>query len=57
MSRYLELSTGWPSENYEELRLLARCDRNGREQGVQTPDLDEAIEYLRGLARMCGECR
>ncbi len=43
------------SEDYEELKLLARCDRNGREQGVQTPDLVEAIEYLRELARTCGE--
>jgi len=43
------------SADYEELKLLARCDRNGREQGVQTPDLVEAIEYLRELARTCGE--
>jgi hypothetical protein len=43
------------SEDYEELKLLARCDRNGREQGVRTPDLVEAIEYLRELARTCGE--
>ena len=43
------------SENYEELKLLARCDRNGRERGVEASDLVEAIEYLRELARMCGE--
>jgi len=43
------------SEDYEELKLLARCDRNGREPGVRTPDLVEAIEYLRELARTCGE--
>ncbi|MEI8371539.1 MAG: HD domain-containing protein [Planctomycetota bacterium] len=43
------------SKDYEELKLLARCDRNGREQGVQTPDIIEAIEYLRELARTCGE--
>jgi HD superfamily phosphodiesterase len=43
------------SANYEELKLLAHCDRKGRERGVQTPDLTEAIEYLRELARMCGE--
>ena len=43
------------SEDYEELKLLARCDRNGREQGVQTPDLVEALEYLRELAQTCGE--
>jgi hypothetical protein len=43
------------SDDYEELKLLARCDRNGREQGVEAPDLAEAIEYLRELARTCGE--
>jgi hypothetical protein len=43
------------SEDYEELKELARCDRKGREQGVQTSDLVEAIEYLRELARTCGE--
>jgi hypothetical protein len=43
------------SENYEELRLLARCDRDGRQRGVQTSDLVEALEYLRELARTCGE--
>ena len=43
------------SEDYEELKLLARCDRNGRAKGVPTSDLAEAIEYLRELARTCGE--
>ena len=43
------------SEDYEELKLLVRCDRNGREQGIQTSDLVEAIEYLRELAHTCGE--
>jgi predicted nucleotidyltransferase len=43
------------SEDCEELRLLARCDRNGRKQGGEAPDLAEAIEYLRELSQMCGE--
>jgi len=43
------------SEDYEELRLLARCDQAGRVQGVMVADLDEALEYLRELARTCGE--
>ncbi len=43
------------SEDYEELKLLVRCDRAGRACGVPTPDLPEAIEYLRELARTCGE--
>jgi hypothetical protein len=43
------------SEDCEELKLLAKCDRNGRQRGGQSPDLPEAIEYLRELSRMCGE--
>jgi hypothetical protein len=43
------------SEDFEELLLLARCDRAGRRQGVQVPDVEDALEYLRELARMCGE--
>jgi predicted HD phosphohydrolase/predicted nucleotidyltransferase len=42
------------SESYDELILLARCDQDGRQAGVQTPDLDEALDYLRELATMCG---
>lgn len=41
------------SEHFEELMLLVRCDRGGRQAGVETPDLDEALDYLRELARMC----
>lgn len=43
------------SEDYEELQLLVRCDRDGRVPGAPTADLAEAIEYLRELARTCGE--
>jgi len=42
------------SEDFEELKLLARCDRDGRERGVQVPDLTEALDYIRELARTCG---
>jgi hypothetical protein len=42
------------NENYEELMLLAKCDRGGRQRGVAAPEVDEALEYLRELARMCG---
>jgi hypothetical protein len=34
---------------------LVECDRNGRSRGVQVPDVTEALEYLRDLARTCGE--
>ncbi len=40
-------------EDYETLMTLCECDRGGRQVGVQTPDVDEAIEYLRELSRMC----
>ena len=42
------------SEDFEELKLLARCDRRGRQRGVEAPDIDEAIEFLRELAATCG---
>jgi predicted HD phosphohydrolase len=43
------------SEDYEELRLLAECDRAARQTGVEVPDAEEAIEYLRDLAESCGD--
>jgi hypothetical protein len=43
------------SESFEELMLLARCDRRGRRQGVDVPDVEDAIGYLRDLAEMCEE--
>jgi hypothetical protein len=42
------------SESYEELVLLARCDRAGRQIGVQAPELDEALDYIRELATTFG---
>ena len=43
------------SESYEELMLLNRCDRRGRQVGVPTSELDEALEYLRDLSETFGE--
>jgi hypothetical protein len=43
------------NESFEELLLLAKCDRAGREKGVAAPELDEVLEYLRHLAKTCGE--
>jgi len=37
-------------EDFDELMLLAECDRRGRSAGVEAPELDEAIDYLRQLA-------
>jgi hypothetical protein len=42
------------SDDFEELILLARCDRGGRHCGVETSTLEEAIDYLRELAATCG---
>ena len=42
------------SPDFEELLLLAECDRDGRAVGVAAPDLVEALEYLRELSRTCG---
>ena len=42
------------SEDYDALMLLSRCDRQGRASGVEVPELEEALEYLRDLAETCG---
>jgi hypothetical protein len=36
-------------ESYEELMILADCDRRGRQSGAEGPPLEEAIEQLRLL--------
>jgi hypothetical protein len=43
------------NESYDDLVLLAQCDRRGRQKAVEAPELEEAIEYLRELTRTCGE--
>jgi len=42
------------SADFEELVLLSRCDRAGRVAGAQVPDVDDALDQLRELARMYG---
>jgi predicted HD phosphohydrolase len=37
------------NESYEELLLLCGCDRAGRVAGVQTMELEQALEYVRDL--------
>ena len=37
------------NDSYDELVLLACCDRDGRVPGAQAPELDEALDYLRDL--------
>ncbi|MBI2826293.1 MAG: HD domain-containing protein [Planctomycetia bacterium] len=43
------------SPDYDELMLLSRCDREGRCVGVATPDVDDALTYIRDLEESCGE--
>jgi hypothetical protein len=42
------------SGDLEELQLLCQCDRDGRQAGVEAPDLEEALSYLRDLSRTFG---
>ncbi|HZN33807.1 MAG TPA: HD domain-containing protein, partial [Pirellulaceae bacterium] len=42
------------SPDYDDLITLARCDRAGRQIGAQAPELEEALDYLRELARAFG---
>lgn len=42
------------NESYEDLLLLAECDQAGRQIGVTTPELDEALDYIRDLATTFG---
>lgn len=36
--------------DFDDLVLLCDCDRAGRRQGVQVPDVEDAIEHLRKLS-------
>ena len=38
------------AESFDELLLLADCDRRGRVRGVIVPDVLEALQYVRDLA-------
>ena len=38
------------NESYDELVLLGECDRAGRQVGVQTTDLEAALEYIREIS-------
>ena len=42
------------SPDYDDLLTLARCDRAGRQIGAQAPELEEALDYLRELAKTFG---
>ncbi len=42
------------NESYDELLLLGECDRAGRNRGVEATELDDALDYIRGLASEYG---
>jgi predicted HD phosphohydrolase len=42
------------SEHFSDLVLLGECDRAGRQPGVDAPEVEEAIQYLRELGQMFG---
>jgi hypothetical protein len=41
------------SESFDELVLLSQCDREGRQVGVPTSDVEDALTYVRELAESC----
>ena len=43
------------AEDFETLELLVDCDRRGRVAGMLVPELDEALDELRELARSGGD--
>ncbi|HMO14986.1 MAG TPA: HD domain-containing protein [Pirellulaceae bacterium] len=38
------------NESFDELMILAECDRQGRVCGIETTSLEDAIEYLRDIS-------
>lgn len=42
------------SPDYEELIVLEDCDHNGRQPGAIVGELDDALDYIRDLARQYG---
>ena len=43
------------NESFDDLMLLHECDRRGRVCGVAVPELEDALERVRELARLCGD--
>ena len=41
-------------ESYDDLVLLGQCDRGGRKCGVEVPDVDDALDYIRSIDTMFG---
>jgi predicted HD phosphohydrolase/predicted nucleotidyltransferase len=41
------------SDDFDELMTLANCDRAGRQRGIEVPEVEEALDYLRELSKTC----
>ena len=42
------------NESFDELLLLGQCDRDGRCVGVQTSDIEDALDYIRDISTAFG---
>jgi hypothetical protein len=42
------------NESYHDLVLLGECDRGGRQVGVQTTELEDALDYIREISDTYG---
>jgi len=42
------------SPDYPDLLLLGECDRAGRQPGMPVPNLDDALDAVREISRLCG---
>ncbi|WP_437227891.1 HD domain-containing protein [Planctomicrobium sp. SH661] len=40
--------------DFETLQLLGECDRGGRVRGAAVGDVDDALDQIREISRMCG---
>jgi hypothetical protein len=43
------------SEDFDDLMLLCRADRDGRQRGIVVPDIEEALDCIRALSEENGE--
>ncbi|HTU27347.1 MAG TPA: HD domain-containing protein [Pirellulales bacterium] len=43
------------NESFDDLMLLHECDRRGRVCGAAVPDLEDALDHVRELARLCDD--
>jgi predicted nucleotidyltransferase len=42
------------NESFDDLVLLGKCDREGRKQGIETTELEDALDYIRTIGSRFG---